>query len=90
MLRRFQPELHEAGVAHLSIFGSTARGDARADSDIDLAAMLRPDVSFGAFKLVRLERRLADLLGRSVDLVTEPADLRRLQAEIDRDRVRIF
>ncbi|MDR6788585.1 putative nucleotidyltransferase [Sphingomonas sp. BE138] len=89
-LKRARVELQAVGVAHLSLFGSMARGDARSDSDIDVAAALHPDVSFGAFKLVRLERRLAEMLGTRVDLVTEPSDRPRLQAEIDRDRVVVF
>ncbi|MEH3123633.1 MAG: nucleotidyltransferase family protein [Sphingomonas phyllosphaerae] len=89
-LKRLRADLEAAGVEHLSLFGSTARGEARSDSDIDLAASLRPGTSFGAFRLVRLERQLADLLGSRVDLVTEPSDRPRLQAEIDRDRVVVF
>jgi len=39
ILRRHEPQLKAAGVVHLSLFGSTARGDRRADSDIDLLAV---------------------------------------------------
>ncbi len=37
-LRAHEPELKAAGVVRLSLFGSTARGDRRPDSDIDLLA----------------------------------------------------
>jgi hypothetical protein len=37
-LRAHEPALKAAGVVRLSLFGSTARGDRRQDSDIDLLA----------------------------------------------------
>lgn len=36
ILRTAAPSLRELGVRHLSLFGSTARGTQRPDSDIDL------------------------------------------------------
>jgi predicted nucleotidyltransferase len=35
-LRAHEAELRELGVEHLYLFGSTARGEAREDSDVDL------------------------------------------------------
>ena len=40
----------------------------------------------GLFRLVALERRLSELLGRNVDLVPEPIEHLRLRANVDRDR----
>lgn len=37
-----------------------------------------------------MEQQLARMLGKTVDLVTEPSRKPRLQAQIDRDRVRVF
>jgi predicted nucleotidyltransferase len=39
-LRSHETELRRAGILHLSLFGSVARGEDRPDSDIDLAAVL--------------------------------------------------
>lgn len=78
------------GVEALAIFGSTARGDARPDSDVDVAARLRDGARVGVFGFLRIEARLAEVLGRRVDLVSEPADAPRLQAQIDRDRIDVF
>ena len=89
-LRAHAPELRAAGIRHLSLFGSVARGDAEADSDVDLAAELNPDANIGLFALIGLERRLAELLRRPVDLVPEPVEKQRLQANIDRDRLVAF
>ena len=60
----------EHDVLRLRVFGSAARGEERPDSDVDLI------VDFGKPKgllaLIRLERSLAELFERPVDLVTEP------------------
>ena len=84
-----EAELRAAGIRRLSLFGSVARGDAAADSDVDLAAELDPDAHIGLFQLHTLEQRLCDILGTSVDLVTEPHD-GRFTANMDRDRRRVF
>ena len=85
-LRAHQAELRAAGLRHVSLFGSVARGEADVDSDVDLAARLDPNAGIGLFALTGLERRLGELLHRPVDLVPEPVEQRRLQANIDRDR----
>ena len=96
-LRAHEVELRAAGIRRLSMFGSVARGDAagkmnfylaalEADSDVDLAAELDPSARMDLFRLTALERLVADLLGRPVDLLPEPAENRRLQVNIDRDR----
>ena len=58
------------GVAELAVFGSVARGEASADSDIDLLYELAPGVQLG-FDLFDLEDGLAELFGRPVDLVSK-------------------
>ena len=89
-LRAHEAGLRAAGVSRLSLFGSVARGDAGAGSDVDLVAELDPEARIGLFRLVALERRLSELLGRSVDLLLEPVGAPRLRANIERERRRIF
>lgn len=89
-LRAHEAELRAAGIRHLSVFGSVARGDADNDSDVDLLADLDPAARIGLFALVALERRLTGLVGRPVDLLPEPVEKPRLQANIERDRLRAF
>jgi predicted nucleotidyltransferase len=62
-------EKHDVRV--LKLFGSAARGEARPDSDIDLIVEFDGDKSL--FDLIALELELEELLGRDVDLLTEPA-----------------
>jgi uncharacterized protein len=54
-------------ASNVRVFGSVARGSDTPDSDIDLLVDLAPGV--GLFGLIELERELAELLGRPVDLV---------------------
>ena len=61
------------GVTSIAIFGSTARDEARPDSDVDtLIEIERPA---GFFTLSKVNFYLEDLLGAKVDLVT-PGGLR--------------
>lgn len=91
-LKRHEAELKELGILRLSLFGSTARGQASKRSDIDLSVQLTQ----GPRGLAHLERldairaRLEAILGAPVDLVEEPSDLPRLQREIEKDRVLAF
>jgi predicted nucleotidyltransferase len=89
-LRAHEAELRRAGIRHLSLFGSVARGDAAAASDIDLAAEFDPGAHMDLFRLTALERRLGEILGRRVDLLPDPPEKQRLRANIDRDRRRAF
>ncbi len=90
VLRTHEAELRGAGIRHLSLFGSFARGDAEAASDIDLAAEFDPAARMDLFRLTALERRVTKILGRRVDLLPEPVEKSRLRANIDRDRRRAF
>lgn len=60
------------GIRSIKVFGSMARGDASAESDVDLLVETTPDVS--GFALGSLLMDAQDLLGRRVDVVT-PASL---------------
>jgi predicted nucleotidyltransferase len=89
-LQAHETELRRAGISHVSLFGSLARGDADASSDVDLAVQFNPAARMDLFRLTALERRIAEILGRRVDLLPEPVQKPRLQANIDRDRRRAF
>ncbi|MCK4367254.1 MAG: nucleotidyltransferase family protein [Thermoplasmata archaeon] len=58
-------------VRKIGIFGSFARGEQEATSDIDILVDFREPVSLIDF--VALERHLSEILGRKVDLVMKSA-----------------
>ncbi|OHB19135.1 MAG: hypothetical protein A2666_05345 [Parcubacteria group bacterium RIFCSPHIGHO2_01_FULL_47_10b] len=60
------------GVEEIGVFGSFARGDQNAESDIDISVELNHDkVPVGLFEFAGMQFYLEDLLGRKVDLVTK-------------------
>ena len=69
ILRDFQPELaREFGVRSILLFGSVARGEAGAASDVDL--LVEFDRPVGLLVLSTLRRALSERLGRPVDVGT--------------------
>lgn len=67
-LREHEAELKAAGILRLAVFGSVARGDNSADSDVDLLADFDKTKRYTLLTMGRLENRLADLLETKVDL----------------------
>lgn len=88
-LRAHEPELKAAGVARLCVFGSVARGDHGAESDIDIAFAFDDD-GVSLLDLVHLENRLSDLLGARVDLVQEKSLKTRVRRNVEREAVVAF
>jgi len=67
-LKAHQAELKAAGIVRLAVFGSVARGENSARSDVDLLADFDKTRRYTLLTMGRLESRLADLLGTKVDL----------------------
>jgi len=59
----------EHGERNVRIFGSVARGDAGAESDVDI--LVKMDQGRSLLDLSALVMDLRDLLGRKVDVVSE-------------------
>jgi predicted nucleotidyltransferase len=83
-LRDFWPEIQKHGVNHLWIFGSRARGDDHADSDVDLLVDFVMPPNFDDFMGLKLQ--LEDHLGAKVDLLSlsacQPRFLKAIQPEL--------
>ena len=86
-LRSCRAELAGLGVKSLSIFGSVARDEARADSDVDLLVEFdeRP---MGLFEFLGIKEYLEGLLGTRVDLVPRQSVRRELRDRILSEEVR--
>ena len=69
-------------VWELAIFGSLAKGEERADSDVDVLIGLRSDARIGLVALQRMQAELAALFGRPVDLVTRARLNRHIRDEV--------
>lgn len=67
-LRQHEPELRAAGLLHIRVFGSTARGESSATSDVDLLVDLDPGRRHTLVTLGSLRGRLTEILNVPVDL----------------------
>lgn len=84
------PELaRDFGVSELSVFGSVTRGEARAESDIDILVDFEPAARIGLLEFVKLQDHLAMLLGRRVDLVMRSGVRRQLRDRIFAEALRV-
>jgi len=61
----------EYKIKQIGIFGSTVRGDARKDSDVDVVVDFSEPMGF--FKFIRLEGYLSSILSKRVDLISKKA-----------------
>jgi len=76
------------GARNPRVFGSTARGEDRPGSDIDLVV----DIDFrdqGLFPLLELRDALSELLGEPVDLVAASLLKPEVAAGVERDGIRL-
>jgi predicted nucleotidyltransferase len=89
-LRTNAESLRRRGVTGLWVFGSVARGDARAGSDVDLVAEFEPGARISLVALASLRAELSDLLGVPADVV-ERSSLRSSVLEAaEREGVRVL
>lgn len=68
---RLADECRRHGVVYAGLFGSQARDEATPESDVDV--LVRFGDRRSLLDLVRIERRIEEVIGVSVDLVTENA-----------------
>ena len=86
VLQEHRDEMRQRGVKSLYLFGSIARGEASADSDVDLLVEFEQPV--GLFAFLGLKRHLEELLSRRVDLATAAALREQFREEVLREAVR--
>ncbi len=90
LLNGHAAEIRALGVTRLALIGSTARGDAGADSDVDVVADIDPERVFTLFDLVGLNDLLAEILDRRVDVVLARGLKPRMERSIRAERVEVF
>jgi predicted nucleotidyltransferase len=75
--------LRRYGVVNVSVFGSFARDEATANSDLDLLVTYKPGTNL--FDVMSLQDELEQTLGRKVDLVSQKYLSKRLAKRITKD-----
>jgi uncharacterized protein len=69
-LRENETALRARGVSHAAVFGSRARGDNRADSDIDIMVEFDPAAHVTVFNYAGLKDYIVSLFDGPVDVVS--------------------
>ncbi len=93
VLKANEGELRARGVAHAALFGSLARGDAHAASDVDVFLRFAPDAPITLWDYVGLKRQVARMLGSArtkVDVIDLDGMHSRVRSRVERDAVYAF
>jgi uncharacterized protein len=88
-LKEHEAELRQLGVEHLYLFGSTARDEAHAGSDVDLF-FDHPEGSLGLYELMDVKDAAARVLGCRTDIMTRRSLHRVLRERIEASALQVF
>ncbi len=88
IVKAHQVKLQELGIKSLDLFGSVARDEAIADSDVDFLVEFSKPIGLFGFSRVRLY--LEDILGCPVDLGTQDALREHLREPVLKDVIRVL
>jgi predicted nucleotidyltransferase len=88
-LREHEAELRRLGVERLYLFGSTARDEARPESDVDLF-FDHERGTLSLFKLMDVKEAAARILGQETDIMTRASLHPVLRDRIEAAALRIF
>jgi uncharacterized protein len=88
-LQQHEADLRQLGVEHLYMFGSTARGEASHDSDVDLFFDYQRG-QLGVFELMDVKEYAARILGRKTDIMTRDSLHKTLRPAIEATAIRVF
>ena len=83
-------KLRRLGVRHLSIFGSTARGTARPDSDVDLLIELDARREIDLFDYAGIVGEIQEVVGHPVDVARRDKLKPDIVADALNDEIRAF
>ncbi|WP_342364293.1 nucleotidyltransferase family protein [Terrarubrum flagellatum] len=89
-LRAHEVDLRSRGVRHAALFGSVARGEARASSDIDILVEIEPEAVRDVYSYAALKTYIADFFDAPVDVVDRAALKPGLRGPAEADAVYAF
>ena len=90
LLKQAEPELRARGVHSLALFGSTARDEARPDSDVDVLVELDMSRHPTLVDLSGMRLLIEDRLGCRTDLAIRSGLRPAYRANIEAEATRIF
>jgi hypothetical protein len=89
-LRAHESDLRRLGVSHAAVFGSVARGEAGAESDIDVLVDLDESRPMGIFEYARVKLFIDQLFDGASDVVNRRTLKPLLRANILHDTIHAF
>jgi hypothetical protein len=89
-LRRYESALRARGIRHAAVFGSTARGENRPDSDLDIVVDIDPEMRMTVFDYVGLKEYIAGLFEGPVDVVSREGLKAYVRSAVAADAVYAF
>jgi uncharacterized protein len=89
-LREHESALRARGVRRAALFGSLARGEGHADSDIDIMVEIDPAAKIGLFEYVGITQFLEDLFPARVDVANRNCLKPLVRPHAERDAVYAF
>lgn len=89
-IRQNAAAIRAEGVTRLAVFGSRARGDNHADSDIDVLIEVEPDISFSILDLIGVEHIIQDATGLATQATMRRSMPPRFAQRIADDILEVF
>lgn len=90
ILRAHEPELRERGVLHAALFGSVARGEENAGSDLDVMIDIDETTIRDVYAYVGVVGFIADLFSVEVDVATRSMLRPHVRPRAERDAIHAF
>ncbi|PIS17606.1 hypothetical protein COT54_03775 [Candidatus Collierbacteria bacterium CG09_land_8_20_14_0_10_46_12] len=91
-LSKFQNQIDQIAkdnnITYLALFGSTARGDDNADSDVDL--LVNFDKRLSLLDLIQVERNFSITFNRPVDLIPQDSLNKYVKPYIVNDLITLY
>lgn len=90
ILRAHKAVLRGKGVRRAALFGSTVRGEATADSDLDIFVELDPAARIDVYDYVGITQYIADLFSGPVDVADRAMLVEPVRQTAEREAVYAF
>jgi predicted nucleotidyltransferase len=89
-IRKHAEAIRAEGATAVHLFGSVARDEARADSDVDVFVDCDPDSDFSLLDMIGIKHLIEDDIGRPVHITTRDSLHPMLRDRILNESIRVL
>ncbi len=90
LVKQHETEIRARGVTRLDVFGSSARGDAHDQSDVDVVVDIEPCRKLSLIDHASLRVMLCDIFQRETDVVVRDALRPAFRDHVARESIRVL